>query len=105
MAWMYIVRCNDGSFYTGSTKIDPDQRVWEHNHDDAVAANYTRKRRPVTLVLCEEYSDIRDAFEREKQVQGWSRAKKQAIIDGMYENLPALSKSGKPPRASTGSAS
>ena len=105
MAWMYVVRCSDGSFYTGSTLLDPDLRVWEHNNDDDASANFTRRRRPVELVHAEQYEDLRDAFAREKQVQGWSRAKKQAMIDGRYERLPDLSRSrAAAPHASTGSA-
>jgi len=93
MAWTYILRCRDGSFYTGSTDKELDARVWEHNHDDARAANYTRKRRPVALVYAEEFGRIDDAFRREKQLQGWSRAKKQALIQGRRADLPVLSQS------------
>lgn len=90
---MYIVRCNDGSYYTGSTVIDVEARVWEHNHDDEKGANYTRKHRPVRLVYAEEFSRVEDAFMREKQVQGWSRAKKEALIELRGEDLPSLSRS------------
>jgi putative endonuclease len=91
MAWMYIVRCSNGAFYTGSTTQPVEARVWQHNEGDG--ANFTRRNRPVTLVCCEEWDRIDDAFAREKQVQGWSRAKKQALIDGAGALLPALSRS------------
>lgn len=89
MGFMYILRCSDGSFYTGST-VDLERRLEEHRL--GVGAYYTAKRLPVELVYFEEYERIDNAFYREKQVQGWSRRKKQALIDGRFEDLPALSK-------------
>ena len=59
---------------------------------DDRGANYTKKRRPVKLVYYEEYSRIDEAFYREKQVQGWSRKKKLALIEGKAELLPQLAK-------------
>jgi len=84
---MYILECADGSYYTGSTK-DLERRLWEHQN--IVGANYTKKRLPVKLIYYEEYSRIDEAFYREKQVQGWSRKKKEALIDGKPEILPIL---------------
>ena len=102
--YMYILECADGSYYTGSTK-DLERRLWEHQN--SLGANYTRKRLPVKLVYYEEYNRIDEAFYREKQVQGWSRKKKQALIEGRYQDLPILSRNytqfGRPPVASTGS--
>ena len=92
MPCMYIVRCRDGSLYTGSTALSAEQCVWEHNCDDLAAANYTRKRRPVYLVYTEHFDTVDVAFDREKQVQGWSRAKKEALILGRVEELPGLSR-------------
>lgn len=94
MPWTYILRCNDGSFYTGSTNGELESRVWQHNHDDDFAAKYTRIRRPVVLVYAEKFDRVDAAFFREKQIQGWSRAKKVALIDGRGEDLPNLSASG-----------
>ena len=91
MAWTYILECSDGSFYTGST-TDLPRRVAEHN--EGLGANYTRDRRPVKLVFAEESASVETAFVREKQVQGWSRAKKRALIEGRWNELPTLSKSG-----------
>ncbi len=103
MAYMYIARCRDGSYYVGSTVKDPEARIWEHNHDEDFAARYTIKRRPLTLVYAESFDRIDDAFRREKQVQGWSRAKKEALMDGRVDELPALAK-GRQGDASAGSA-
>lgn len=89
MAWMYILECSDGSYYVGSTKC-LERRLLEHKQ--GVGANYTSKRLPIELVYCEEYERINDAFYREKQVQGWRRAKRQALINGNAELLPALAK-------------
>ena len=86
---MYILRCVDGTYYTGSTN-DLELRIQQHQN--AEGANYTRKRLPVELVYYEEFMRIDEAFFREKQVQGWSRNKKEALINREYDNLPKLTK-------------
>ena len=85
--WMYILECSDGSYYTGSTN-DLDLRLAQHQTGEG--ANYTKKRLPVKLIYYEEYSRIDEAFYREKQVQGWGRKKKEALINGSPELLPTL---------------
>lgn len=85
--FMYILQCNDGSYYTGSTK-NLEIRLAEHNAGQG--ANHTKKRLPVTLVYYEEYNRIDEAFYREKQIQGWSRAKKEALIKKMPQELKKL---------------
>jgi putative endonuclease len=85
---VYILRCADGSYYTGLTKQDAAAREWEHNHDPI--DSYTARRRPVTLVFQEVYERITDAIARERQIKGWSRRKKEALIRGDYQALPAL---------------
>ena len=79
MPHMYILECVDGSYYTGSTR-DLGRRLLQHQ--DGVGARHTAKRLPVKLVYCEFYERVADAFYREKQVQGWSRKKKQALMAG-----------------------
>jgi len=86
--WMYILECSDGSYYTGSTN-NLELRLVQHQTGDG--ANHTKKRLPVKLVYFEEYQRIDEAFYREKQVQGWSRKKKEALMNGMPEKLKALS--------------
>ncbi len=88
--YMYILLCNDGSYYTGSTS-NLHKRIKQHFAGEG--ANHTKKHPPVKLLYYEEFSRIDDAFYREKQVQGWSRKKKEALINGEYEKLPELSKS------------
>jgi putative endonuclease len=87
--WMYILECADGTYYTGSTN-NLVRRIWEH--DNLHGAHYTRKMHPVKLVYCEEYSRIDEAFYREKQVQGWTHAKKKALIEHLNKDLPSLAK-------------
>ena len=86
--YMYILECSDGSYYTGST-IDLERRLLEHNAGEG--ANHTKKRLPVKLLYYELFPTIEAAFHREKQVQGWSRAKKLALIESRPQDLPLLS--------------
>ncbi len=94
MPWMYILECRGGAFYVGSTGRELETRVWEHNADDDLAATFTRRRRPVRLVYAEWFDRVDLAFEREKQVQGWRRAKKVALISQRGVDLPRLSQGG-----------
>jgi putative endonuclease len=86
--YLYILECSDGSYYTGST-IDIQKRILEHKVGRG--ANYTRKRLPIKLVYLEEFQRIDNAFYREKQIQGWSRLKKEALISQKYQELKNLS--------------
>jgi predicted GIY-YIG superfamily endonuclease/CRISPR/Cas system-associated exonuclease Cas4 (RecB family) len=99
MPYVYILKCADGSYYTGST-WNLNKRLWEH--ENGLGANYTRKRRPLELVYCEECERVEDAFWREKQIQSWSRRKKEALMAGDWKELAAAAKSRS--SASTGSA-
>ncbi len=87
--YVYILECSDGSYYTGSTK-DLERRIQQHQAGEG--AKYTRRRLPVKLIYSEEFDRIDAAFYREKQIQSWSRRKKQALIEGRLEDLPELSK-------------
>ena len=89
MAWMYILECSDGSYYVGSTK-DLEYRLSEHQ--EGKGAKYTSRRLPIKLVYFEEYERVSDAYVREKQVQNWSRAKREALIKGNQEILPELAR-------------
>ncbi|MCL4162568.1 UNVERIFIED_CONTAM: hypothetical protein GTU68_029503 [Idotea baltica] len=86
--WMYILLCADNSYYTGSTN-NLSLRIKQHQ--SRKGASYTAKRLPVTLVYFEEYAKVWQAFNREKQVQGWRRDKKEALINGKHDTLPELS--------------
>ena len=77
---VYMVRCLDGSLYTGIAK-DVSRRVSEHNSDDGLAANYTRSRRPVILVYQERQRTRSSASKREYAIKQMSRQEKLALID------------------------
>lgn len=87
--YMYILECDNGSYYTGSTK-DLEKRIQQHQKGEG--ANHTKKHLPVKLVYFEEFTRIDKAFYREKQIQGWSRKKKEALINNMPEKLHELAK-------------
>jgi putative endonuclease len=89
MGYMYILKCCDGTYYTGST-VNLELRLKQHQNGEG--AIYTRNRLPLELVYFEEYGRIDEAFYREKQVQNWSRKKKEAFIEGRLEELPLLAK-------------
>ena len=90
MAYLYILKCGDGSYYVGSTRnLNP--RLEQHL--SGLGGAYTAKRQPVELVYVQEFERIDDAYQREKQVQGWSRAKREALIEGRFDDLPGLSRS------------
>ena len=91
--YLYILLCADGSFYTGSTN-DLERRMLEHQNGEG--ANHTRKRLPVELVYTEEYDRIDGAYYRERQIHGWSHAKKLALIEGRNEFLPGLARRKRP---------
>ena len=86
--YTYILKCADDSYYTGSTK-DINRRFSQHESGEG--ANHTKKRLPVELVYVETFDRIDHAFYREKQIQGWSRKKKEALISGALNQLPQLS--------------
>ena len=88
VGYVYILKCADNSYYTGSTK-HLEIRIEQHQKGEG--ANHTKKRLPIELIYFEEYYRIDLAFYREKQIQGWSRAKKEALINGDINLLPSLS--------------
>jgi putative endonuclease len=96
MAFAYILECSDGTYYVGSTR-SLGLRV--HQHQTGTGSAYTRCRLPVQLVWSHEFENIGEAFAFEKRVQNWSRAKRRALIEGRYADLPALARgrSGRPP--------
>jgi len=94
-AYTYILGCADGSFYTGST-VNLRARLAEHRTGNG--AEHTKKNLPVRLLYYETYTRIGEAFAREKQIQGWSRAKKIALIKGDTDLLKQLSRSAKVPK-------
>lgn len=79
--FVYLLRCNDGTLYTGYT-TDLDARIRVHNGEGKGGAKYTRSRRPVTLAYFEEYEDKSTALRRECEIKKLSKAEKEALIGG-----------------------
>src|SRR5262245_36004315 len=89
MIFVYMLRCADGRYYVASTRKSLEARVVEHNADHF--GGLTAARRPVQLVWHQEFQRAQDAIEAERQIKGWTRAKKEALIRGDYQRLHALS--------------
>ncbi|MDP5121057.1 MAG: GIY-YIG nuclease family protein [Spirosomaceae bacterium] len=87
---VYILKCSDNSFYTGVTS-NLEKRVLEHQSGKH-PTSYTFKRRPIELVYFETFQDMSQAIHYEKQIKGWSRAKKQALIEGNWDKVVELAK-------------
>ncbi len=101
-AYVYILECADGRFYVGSTRGSLEKRVAEHN--DGTYGGYTKSRRPVRLAFSEQFENITDAIAAERQLKGWSKAKKIALIRGDFTALRGASRNRtEHPHPSTGS--
>jgi putative endonuclease len=87
-AWVYMLRCADGAYYVGSTRTSLEERIGKHNAGHF--GGYTSKRRPVTLVFSDYFDRITDAIAAERQLKGWRRAKKEALIRGDFDLLREL---------------
>ena len=87
--YLYMLRCGDGSYYVGST-TNLELRIVEHEAGEGGA--YTAQRLPVKLVYTCEFDTPHEAFLREREVKGWSRRKKEALLRGDYGALVELSK-------------
>ena len=88
MPLVYMLRCRDGSYYVGSTSETLDRRINEHRA--GVFKGYTSSRLPVRLVWSQEFDRITDAIAAERQIKGWSRAKKEALIRGDWNEIARL---------------
>ena len=86
--YVYMLRCSDGSYYVGHTN-DLEHRLAAHER--GAIEGYTLSRRPVELVFSDQFSTRQEAFHRERQIKGWSRAKKEALIKGDWDGLVELS--------------
>jgi predicted GIY-YIG superfamily endonuclease len=87
--WVYVLECSDKSYYTGST-TELDIRILKH--EQGFYNGYTAARRPVILKWSAEFPGILEAVAVERQIKGWSRAKKEALMKGDVELLHELSK-------------
>jgi putative endonuclease len=91
-AYLYILRCADGSYYVGTTTVSLDRRVAEHQA--GIFGGYTSVRRPVELVYHQHFPRLENAAAAERQVKGWRRDKKKALIRGDFALLPSLARRG-----------
>ena len=89
MFWIYILKCSDKSNYNGHTD-SLERRITEHINGEL--PGYTHTRRPVTLVYSECFPIRHEALARERQIKGWSRRKKEALMNGDWESLRNYSK-------------
>jgi len=87
--FVYIIKCSDKSYYTGVTN-NVERRVYEHNTSND-ELSYTYNKRPVELVFCQPFQDIQQAIAFEKQIKGWTRKKKEALIENNWHKLKELS--------------
>jgi len=87
--WAYLLRCADGSYYAGHTD-QLEARIGQHQRGRG--SDYTARRQPVTLVWSQDFGTRIEALEAERQIKGWSRAKKEALIAGDWERLSFLAR-------------
>ena len=85
--WLYMLRCADGNYYVGTTRDTLQMHISQHN--DGTFDGYTATRRPVALIFSQEFEHITDAIAAERQLKGWSRAKKEALAGGDWTEVSA----------------
>ena len=91
-AWVYILRCNGGAYYTGLTRsAEPEKRLSEHNLKLS-PTSFTAKRLPVVIAYAEYFDTVVDAIAAERKIKGWSRAKKEALMAGDWDRVVKLAK-------------
>ena len=88
--FVYILLYADASYYVGITRSALEKRITEHQ--SGAFGGYTYLRRPVKLVFWQEFQRVTDAIAAERQIKGWRREKKEALIRGEYELLPMLAR-------------
>lgn len=92
MMYVYILKCADNSYYTGVTD-DMERRLEEHQSGKNLSS-YTSSKLPVELVFVQRFKDPNQAIAFEKQIKGWSRRKKEALINGDFDLLVEFSRRG-----------
>ncbi len=88
-AWVYILECADGSYYTGNA-VNLEWRLYQHQIGEG--SSWTKGRLPVKLIFCECMPSKEDAYLAEQQIKGWSRAKKEALSNGDWDLIRYLAK-------------
>jgi len=90
MFWVYILKCAYNSYYTGHTD-NLENRLMQHHHKTYLTC-FTATRLPVQLVFSQEFSSREEALASERQIKGWSRKKKEALIEGNWKTLSVYAK-------------
>ena len=98
--YVYMFRCSDASYFVGNTN-DLEHRLAAH--EKGTIEGYTLSRRPVELVFSDWFSTGLEACHRERQIKGWSRTRKEALIKGDWDGLVELSNRSGGEAPSTGS--
>jgi len=88
-AWVYILKCSDDSYYTGST-VDLNGRLVKHGQ--GYISSYTASQLPVKLIYTQEFYTVDEAIRAERQIKGWSRAKKETLMAGNFDLLVELAR-------------
>ncbi len=96
--WVYILKCSDGSYYTGHTD-NLEGRIYAH-HNGTIPSCYTFTRRPLDMVFCQEFTTREEALSSERRIKGWTRKKKEAMIRGDWAEVSRLAKSSNIPATS-----
>ena len=91
---LYMLKCADGSYYVGTARNGLEKRLAEHN--SGILGGHTSLRRPVQLVFSQHFERITDAIAAERQIKGWSRAKKEALTAGDWNRISVLAKRRRP---------
>ena len=89
--WIYLLRCADGSYYTGHTD-NLEKRIQEH-HNGEIKSCYTFHRRPLQLLFSQDFPTRQEALASERQIKGWSRKKKEAMIQGNWKEVSRFARS------------
>ncbi|NML07169.1 GIY-YIG nuclease family protein [Sphingomonas sp. G-3-2-10] len=97
--WAYILHCRGGVFYTGHTD-NLERRIAQH--ETGAVDGFTSNLRPVKLVWCQDFPTRYEAIATERQIKGWSRTKKMALIRGDWDLISAFAKKKSGPSTSSG---
>jgi predicted GIY-YIG superfamily endonuclease len=89
--WVYMLRCSDGSYYTGHTD-SLECRIAQH-FSGAIPSCYTFNRRPLVVVFSQEFPTREEALASEQQIKGWGRKKKEVMIRGDWAEVTRLARS------------
>jgi predicted GIY-YIG superfamily endonuclease len=95
LPFVYIARCADGTLYVGHTD---DLAARELTHNQGHGARYTAERRPIRIIYSEPFVSTKEATTRERQLKGWTLAKKEALIGGDVRQLKGISRRSRPTR-------